>query len=90
MTVGVTGASGAILAQKTLDARNRFACRANPSSSDRSGQRLFAEELGIFSGDSKQLSRLLIGRSAAKIEVLPNKDVGAAIASGSYAVDPWS
>jgi 4-hydroxy-3-polyprenylbenzoate decarboxylase len=35
----------------------------------------------------KQLPSRILGHPAAKIDVLPNKDVGAAIASGSYAVD---
>jgi len=51
------------------------------------GQRLFAEELGIASGDLKQLPSRMLGHAVAKIDVLPNKDVGASIASGSYAVD---
>ena len=51
------------------------------------GQRLFAEELGISSGDLKQLPSRILGHPAAKIEILPNKDVGASIASGSYEVD---
>ncbi len=51
------------------------------------GQRLFAEELGIASGDLKQLPSRILGHAVAKIDVLPNKDVGASIASGSYAVD---
>lgn len=88
VTVGVTGASGAILAQKTLamletDAR---VARIHLVVTE-AGQRLFAEELGISSGDLKQLPGRLLNRPAAKIEVLPNKDIGASIASGSYAVD---
>jgi flavin prenyltransferase len=51
------------------------------------GQRLFAEELGLSSGDLKQLPSRILGRAANKIEILPNKDVGASIASGSYEVD---
>jgi len=88
VTVGVTGASGAILAQKTLllledDARvSRVYLVVTEA-----GQRLLAEELGITSGDLKQLPSRILGRPAAKIEILPNKDVGACIASGSYAVD---
>src|SRR5256712_4088181 len=35
----------------------------------------------------KQLPSRILGHPVAKIEVLPNKDVGASIASGSYAVD---
>jgi 4-hydroxy-3-polyprenylbenzoate decarboxylase len=88
VTVGVTGASGAILAQKLLalleeDAR---VARVHLVVTE-AGQRLFAEELGITSGDAKQLPSRILGHNVAKIEVLPNKDVGASIASGSYAVD---
>ena len=88
VTVGVTGASGAILAQKTLamlDADSRVA-RIHLVVTE-TGQRLFAEELGISSGDAKQLPGRVLGAASKKIEVLPNKDVGAAIASGSYKVD---
>jgi len=88
ITVGVTGASGAILAQKTLallDADPRVA-RIHLVVTE-TGQRLFAEELSLPSGDLKQLPSRLLGRPAAKIEVLSNKDVGASIASGSYEVD---
>ncbi len=88
VTVGVTGASGAVLAQKTLamlDADSRVA-RIHLVVTE-TGQRLFAEELGISSGDVKQLPSRILGKSSAKIEVLPNKDVGASIASGSYEVD---
>jgi 4-hydroxy-3-polyprenylbenzoate decarboxylase len=87
ITVGVTGASGAIFAQKTLtlledDARiSRVHLVVTET-----GQRLFAEELGITSGDLKKLPGRIIGRVSKKIEVLPNKDVGASIASGSYDV----
>jgi 4-hydroxy-3-polyprenylbenzoate decarboxylase len=88
VTIGVTGASGAILAQKTL------ALLEEDTRVDRvhlvvteAGQRLFAEELGITAGDLKQLPSRILGHPAAKIDVLPNKDVGASIASGSYAVD---
>jgi 4-hydroxy-3-polyprenylbenzoate decarboxylase len=87
VTVGVTGASGAILAQKTLallEADARVA-RVHLVVTE-TGQRLFAEELGITGGDLKQLPARILGAST-KIEVLANKDVGASIASGSYQVD---
>jgi 4-hydroxy-3-polyprenylbenzoate decarboxylase len=88
ITVGVTGASGALFAQKTLalleeDAR---VARVHLVITE-TGQRLFAEELGLTTGDLKQLPSRILGRPASKIEVLPNKDVGASIASGSYEVD---
>src|SRR6266853_6374535 len=88
ITVGVTGASGAVLAQKALilleeDAR---VARVHLVVTE-AGQRLFAEELGLSAGDLKQLPSRILGHPAAKIEILPNKDVGASIASGSYVVD---
>ena len=88
VTVGVTGASGALLAQRALgllveDARVRKIHLV----ATEAGQRLFAEELGIVGGDVKQLPVRLLGKTSDKIEVLPNKDVGASIASGSCEVD---
>src|SRR5258707_11767143 len=88
VTVGVTGASGATLAQKMLvlleeDPRVE---RVHLVVTE-AGQRLFAEELGITSGELRQLPGRILGHPASKIDVLPNKDVGASIASGSYAVD---
>jgi flavin prenyltransferase len=88
VTIGVTGASGAILAQKML-----MLLEEDPRVTQvhlvvtEAGQRLFAEELGMPSGDLKQLPSRLLGRPVGKIDSLPNKDVGASIASGSYAVD---
>jgi 4-hydroxy-3-polyprenylbenzoate decarboxylase len=87
VTVGVTGASGAILAQKALvlleeDLR---VTRVHLVVTE-AGQRLLMEELGIPSGDLRQLPSRILGHPTAKIEILPNKDVGASIASGSYEV----
>jgi 4-hydroxy-3-polyprenylbenzoate decarboxylase len=87
ITVGVTGASGALFAQKALalledDAR---VARVHLVVTE-TGQRLFAEELALASGDLKQLPSRILGRATNKIEILPNKDVGACIASGSYEV----
>jgi flavin prenyltransferase len=88
VTVGVTGASGAVLAQKTL------ALLEEDSRVERihlvvteAGQRLFAEELGVSTGDLKQLPDRVLARKTTKIETLPNKDIGASIASGSCTVD---
>ena len=88
VTVGVTGASGALLAQKTVSLLEEDArvARIHLVVTE-AGQRLFSEELGIASGDLKQLPSRLLNRPAGKVEVLPNKDIGAAIASGSYVVD---
>jgi 4-hydroxy-3-polyprenylbenzoate decarboxylase len=88
ITVGVTGASGAIFAQKMLalledDPR---VSRVHLVVSE-TGQRLFAEELDITSGDLQQLPSRILGHPSQKIDTLSNKDVGASIASGSYDVN---
>ena len=67
ITVGVTGASGAIFAQKTLalledDPR---VARVHLVVTE-TGQRLFAEELGITSGDLKKLPSRILGRTPEK------------------------
>ena len=88
VTVGVTGASGAVLAQKMLsllEADARVA-RVHLVVTE-TGQRIFSEELAIPASASNQFVTRLLGRSSSKIELLPNKDVGACIASGSHAVD---
>jgi len=88
VTLGVTGASGAILAQKALQllAEDARVSKIHLVVTE-TGQRLFAEELGVNSGDLRQLPARLLGKPVEKIEVLPNKDVGASVASGSYEVD---
>ena len=88
IVVGVTGASGAVLAQavlQMLEADARVG-RIHLVVTD-TGARLLAHELGIATNDAQKLPSLLIGRRVVKTQVLPNKDVGASIASGSYAVD---
>jgi 4-hydroxy-3-polyprenylbenzoate decarboxylase len=88
VTVGVTGASGAVLAQKMLvllDSDVRVE-RVHLVVTE-TGLRLLAEELAITSSSSDQLVQRLLGHSSSKISVISNKDVGASIASGSYDVD---
>ena len=88
ITVGVTGASGAAYAQavlRLLDADRRVE-RVFFVASD-AGLRLISTELGVVASDGKKLPSLLTGTSAKKFEYLPNKDIGASIASGSAAVD---
>ena len=88
ITVGVTGASGALLAQKMLallDSDPRVA-RVHLVVTE-TGLRLFAEELAIASSNPEQLVQRVLGRPSGKIAVISNKDVGAAIASGSHQVD---
>jgi 4-hydroxy-3-polyprenylbenzoate decarboxylase len=88
ITVGVTGASGAVLAQKMLalleaDVRVRKIHLVITET----GQRIFSEELAIPAGPANPFLSRLLGRAPSKIELLPNRDVGASIASGSYPVD---
>ncbi|HKS79910.1 MAG TPA: UbiX family flavin prenyltransferase [Candidatus Acidoferrales bacterium] len=88
ISVGVTGASGAIYAEKLLrllDADKRVGKVYLVASE--AGMRLIAAELGIVSAEGKKLPSLLTGTASKKIEYLPNKDVGACIASGSADVD---
>ncbi len=88
ITVGVTGASGAVYAQailRLLDADRRVE-RVFLVATD-AGLRLLSTELGVVAADGKKLPSLLTGTPAKKIEYLPNKDIGASIASGSAAVD---
>src|ERR1700680_4372588 len=83
ISVGVTGASGALFAQKALtlledDAR---VARVHLVVTE-TGQRLFAEELGLTSGDLKLLPSRILGHATNKIEILPNKDVGDSMLDG--------
>ncbi len=89
--VGVTGASGAILAQtalRMLDADPRVA-RIHLVVTE-TGLRLLEHELHI-TGPLSELPRRMLDSSGAKprskVEILPNSDVGASIASGSYPAD---
>jgi len=86
LTVAVTGASGSIFPKHLLDALERDARvgAVNLVLSD-SGLRVMAEELGI-SGRKEILPKLL-GRTPKKIQQQNNNDIGANIASGSYATD---
>src|ERR1700691_2255357 len=88
ITLGITGASGAIYAQKLLrllDADARVE-RVYLVVSE-TGLRLISTELGVVATAPKRLPSLLTGTPAAKVSYLPNKDVGATVASGSAIVD---
>jgi flavin prenyltransferase len=88
ITVGVTGASGAAYARavlRVLDSDERVE-RVYFVASD-AALRLLATELGVVASDGKKLPSLVTGGPAKKIEYLPNKNIGASIASGSAIVD---
>ena len=88
IAVGMTGASGAIYAQailRILDSDRRVE-HVYLLASD-AGLRLLATELGIVAQEARKLPSLLTGGPAKKFEYLPNKDIGASIASGSARLD---
>jgi flavin prenyltransferase len=89
ITVGITGASGALYARhilRLLDADPRVEHIFLVVSD--AGMRLVSTELDVkIPSDAKKLPSLLTGTAARKIEYLPNKDIGASIASGSATVD---
>ena len=86
LTVAVTGASGSIFPKHLLDAleRDERVGTVNLIISD-SGLRVMAEELGV-TGRNEIVTKLL-GRASAKIQQQNNADIGANVASGSYATD---
>jgi 4-hydroxy-3-polyprenylbenzoate decarboxylase len=84
VTVGVTGASGAVYARtllKLLDADKRVE-RVFLVATE-AGLRLLSTELGAAASNGQKLASLLTGTPAKKIESLSNRDIGASIASGS-------
>jgi len=90
VSVGITGASGALYAVRTVAALLAEGCRVELVVSDY-GRRLLHDELGehVTVGD---LSDYLVGRYGEDVRrgVLishRNRDVGASIASGSYRCD---
>ena len=86
LTLAVTGASGAVLAQemvRVLEADSRVE-RVFFVASEHS-LRVMAEELDV-SGRNELLPKLL-GRTSEKICQLSNEDIAAPIASGSYQND---
>ena len=83
LTLAVTGASGALLARTMLELldRDTRVRKVNLIYTD-SALRVLAEELGV--GGRSQLVERLLGHPSAKIQVHPDADIGANIASGSY------
>jgi len=90
LTVATTGASGAIFLRHFLQTveRDQRIETVNFIASD-SALRVMAEELGL-KGRSNLIGQILGrsgGRSARKIQVQSNADIGANVASGSYPAD---
>ena len=89
ITVGISGASGAIYAQRLLiqleesaEVRQINVVISGP------GRRVIADELDVGgTADTEQIVVEMIGRPSTKTIVFHPGDIGAAIASGSYPVD---
>ncbi len=89
ITIGITGASGSIYAQRLL-------ARLNDSSEvaridlviTQAGVRVVGEELGLkVAGNDLRVVRELLGKDSEKVIVHSASDIGATIASGSYLSD---
>ena len=88
IVVGVTGASGAVFARKTLqmlEADSRV--RKIHLVISGSGLKVLREELGLDVSKSAGIPSRVAGGRAAKTVYLLDSDIGASIASGSYPVD---
>ncbi|MGH9394807.1 MAG: UbiX family flavin prenyltransferase [Terriglobales bacterium] len=84
-TLAITGASGAAVAQATLDLLERDARVAHVDLvASPHGLRVAREELELPEGTLDQLGSRLLGRAAPKVQVHDDRDIGANIASGSY------
>jgi 4-hydroxy-3-polyprenylbenzoate decarboxylase len=87
IAIGVTGASGAIYAVRTIAALMELGCHLEIVVSEY-GRRLLADELGADARVDR-LRDLLVERHGAAVErgsfdLHSNKDLGAALASGSH------
>jgi len=87
--VGITGASGAIYAQRLLHYLEESSLVETINLVITSAAiTVIREELSLnFSGVRETDAELLLGRPTTKIKHFPAKDIGASIASGSYPVD---
>jgi 4-hydroxy-3-polyprenylbenzoate decarboxylase len=86
--LGVTGASGALFARRTLqilEADSR-AEKIHLIVSG-SGLKLLRDELDLDISKSAQIPQLLAAHATRKTEYLRDSDIGASIASGSYSVE---
>jgi 4-hydroxy-3-polyprenylbenzoate decarboxylase len=88
ITVGISGASGAIYAQRLLlqletnsDVGQINLIVSGPA------RRVIADELDISVPDSEQMVAEMLGRQPRKVAVFHPGDIGASIASGSHSVD---
>ncbi len=89
ITIGVTGASGAIYARHLLGELERSAdVERIDLVITQAGVRVVNEELGIsVAGTDRRVVRELLGRDSERVVVHSANDIGATIASGSYLSD---
>ena len=88
LTLGVTGASGAVFARRMLqllEADDRV--RKIHLVISGSGLKVMRDELEVEVSRSSDIASALAAQAVAKTEYLLDSDIGASIASGSYAVD---
>ena len=86
LTLAITGASGSVFAAEALTMLEADARVAHVDLVvSESALRVLAEELQM-SGRNGLVEKIL-GSPSAKIKLLPNADIGASIASGSYPSD---
>lgn len=88
-TIGITGASGVIYAQRLLIRliENPEVARVDLVISQ-AGVRVISEELGInAAGTERRTVAELLGTDSDKVVMHPVADIGASIASGSYLSD---
>jgi len=88
IVVGVTGASGAVFARRmlTMLEADRRVGKVHLVISG-SGLKVIREELDLDVSASARIAAALAGGEPRKTEYLLDSDIGASIASGSYAVD---
>lgn len=89
ITIGITGASGSIYAQRLLALLNDSAEVARIDLViTQAGVRVVGEELGLkVAGNDPRVVRELLGKDSEKVVVHSASDIGATIASGSYLSD---
>ena len=90
ISVGITGASGAAYAVRTVAALLEHGCQVELVASDL-GRRLLRDEVGADAAVDRLAEYVATryggGARRGTLTVHSNKDVGASIASGSYACD---
>ena len=89
ITIGITGASGSIYAQRLLVLLNQSTDVSRIGLViSQAGIRVVGEELGIkAAGTDPRVVRELIGQESEKVLLHQASDIGATIASGSYLSD---